>query len=483
MENFFEPEQTFEVLDGFNPWWTGRRTEVPSFRRLAYYTCRDLYDQPGLKRAILLSGARRVGKTTVLLQLAQALVREGHDPRAVFYVSLDHPVVKLVTLRELLRLYHERVCPEGTAVALLLDEVQYSRDWDLEIKQLVDHKPSYRIVATGSASAVQREGLAESGVGRWVRVPMPTLSFYEFARIRGEAAAEVPSTLRTADLFSLSSAGDFADLSRKFRTLMPLFQRYLLVGGFPETATIDDVALSQRLLREDVVERVLKRDMAAIFRVRNVDDLERLFLYICLNTGGVLAVQTCANALQTSTATVRNHLQVLEQAHLIYRLPPLAVGGKKVLKARNKVYLADAALRNAVLLRSEDILSDADEMGVIVETTMLRHVLAFHYWEAPQVGYWRESATGKEVDAIVRSPSYVLPIEVKYRANAPLSPASGLVYYCRQERPGFAYWVTQREEDFGLTQFPGLNTKFLRIPAHIFTYVLGQAEQPGDVAG
>jgi hypothetical protein len=481
MEDFFEPEQAFEVLDGFNPWWTGQATDVPSFRRLAYYTCRDLYDQPALKRAILLSGARRVGKTTVLLQLAQALVKEGHDPRSVFYVSLDHPVVKLLTLAELLRLYHEKVYPEGQPATLLLDEVQYSRDWDLEVKHLVDHKPFYHIVATGSASAVQRGGLAESGVGRWVRVHMPTLSFYEFARIRGEAPADIPPDLRTSRLLSFSSPQDFTDLARKFRSLMPLFQRYLLVGGFPETATIDDVALSQRLLREDVVERVLKRDMAAIFRVRNVDDLERLFLYICLNTGGILAVQTCANALQTSATTVKNHLQVLEQAHLVYRLPPLAVGGKRVLKARNKFYLADAALRNAVLLRGKDILSDPDEMGVIVETTVLRHVFAFHYWDRPQVGYWRESATGKEVDAIVQSPSYVLPIEVKYRANAVLSPASGLAQYCRQEQPRLAYWVTQREEDFGLSEFQGVDTKVLRIPAHIFTYMLGQAEQPGDV--
>jgi len=231
-------------------------------------------------------------------------------------------------------------------------------------------------------------------------------------------------------------------------------------------------------LREDVVERVLKRDMTALFRIRNVDDLERLFLYICLNTGGILAVQTCANALQVAANTVSSHLRVLEQANLIYRLPPLKIGGKKALKARHKVYLVDAALRNAVLLRGEEVLSSADEMGTIVETTVLRHLFASHYWDTPQIGYWRDSSTGKEVDVIVRSPKYVLPFEVKYRARAPLTEAEGIVHFCRSESVRFAYWVTQREQDFGITEFPSVATKFLRIPAHILVYLLGQAEQP-----
>lgn len=477
MDSFFDLEQVFEVLDGFNPWWTGRRTAVPAYKRLAYHTCRRYLAEPALKRAVLLSGARRVGKTTVLLQVADAMVGEKEDPRSILYLSLDHPLVKLLTLPELLRLYHERVQPEGAPATLLLDEVQYSRDWDLQIKQLVDHKPFYRILATGSASVVQSRQLAESGVGRWIRVPMPTLSFFEFLHIRGQAPSGIPSDLRPSSLFKAPPAR-LSRLGRHCRSFMPMFQRYLLVGGFPETALLPDVGFCQRLLREDVVERVLKRDMTAVFRIRNVDDLERLFLYVCVNTGGILAVQTCANALQTSPSTVSAHLRVLEQANLIYRLPPASIRGKKALKARHKVYLVDAALRNAVLLRGEEILSDPDEMGVIVETTVLRHLYAFHYWESPQISYWRDSGSGKEVDVVVRGPGYTVPVEVKYRSQAPLGESEGIVHYCRQEPVRDAYWVTQREPDFSVVRFDGLRTRFLRIPAHIFCYLLGQAEQP-----
>lgn len=275
MKEFFSRSESISVLHGFNPWWSGKPSVVPHFRRLAHGACRKYLDNPSLKRAILLSGPRRVGKTTILLQLAEALIREGGDPKSILYLSLDHPMLKLLSLRDILSLYHESIHPEDKASVLLFDEVQYSREWETEVKLLVDHSPQCRIVATGSAAVLHGERLAESGVGRWITVSVPTLSFYEFICIREENLQEIPARLRPKDLFTLSQ-GDMAGLSAKFRPLLPLFQRYLLVGGFPETARLEEIGLCQRLLREDVVERVLKRDMTALFGVRNVNDMEKL---------------------------------------------------------------------------------------------------------------------------------------------------------------------------------------------------------------
>lgn len=359
---------------------------------------------------------------------------------------------------------------------LLLDEVQYSVDWDLEVKQLIDHKAEYRILGTGSASVALRGKLSESGVGRWIHVPIPTLSFYEFLQIREEDSSRIPGDLRPTDLFSMNE-GELVELASMFTPLMPHFNRYLLVGGFPETACHVDISFCQRLLREDVVERVLKRDMTALFGIRNVNDLEKLFTYLCIHSGGILAVKTCADALGISPTTVSNHLVALEQANLIYRLSPWGQGGKKVLRARHKIYLIDAALRNAVLLKGEDVLNNPTEMGTIVETTVLRHLYAYYYRDVPEILYWRGKQSDKEVDVIVRSPAYVIPVEVKYRQSPSLNEHQGLYEFCKHEKPEKAYLVTQRERDFGHRSFEGVPTQFLQIPAHIFTYLLGQAER------
>lgn len=482
MSDFFNLNEVRRVLQGFNPWWAGRPSASPLFRRLAFgICCRHLRDK-GLRRAVLLSGPRRVGKTTILLQIADWLVHEGRDPLSVFYISLDHPLLKLLPLTEILRLYHDSVHPEGKPTVLLMDEIQYAQDWELHVKALVDHHPQYRILATGSASVVHRQQLAESGVGRWVRVPVPTLSFYEFLRIRQEALPDLPPDLSPKNLFP-NPKRELLNLAAQLRPIQPLFLRYLLVGGFPETARHPDASFCQRILREDVVERVLKRDMTALFNVRNVNALERLFIYLCLHSGGIMEIQTCANALQIQRPTIENYLELLEQANLIYRLPPAEVGGKKVLKARQKVYLIDAALRNAVLLRGEEILGDPEELGVVVETTVLRHLIAFHYQDTPRVMYWREPKTEKEVDVIVQSPRYTLPAEVKYRESPALGEKSGLASFCQKEKVTHAYWVTKREDDFGLETVGNLATKFMKVPAHIFCYLLGQAERAGLEGG
>ncbi len=476
MASFFDSTELVAVLRGFNPWWTGRSAPPPPFRRLAFEACRRHLANQDLRRAVLLSGPRRVGKTTILQQLAFDAVGAGRDPRSVLYLSLDHPLLKLVALREILALYYEHVHSEGAPALLLLDEVQYARDWEIEVKLLVDHSPDLRIVATGSASVVHRERLAESGVGRWITVPVPTLSYYEFVHLRGETVPEIDAKLTPTSLFQ-RDASFCNDLVARLRPLLPLFQRYLLVGGFPETAKLDDTSLCQRLLREDVVERVLKRDMTALFGVRNVADLERLFIYLCLHTGGILGHKTVADALQAKTATVSNYLDLLEKANLVYRLAPVRTGGKQVLKARNKYYLVDAALRNAVLLRSEDVLSKPDEMGLIVETTVLRHIYAYTYRDSPQIVYWRDPQTEREVDIIVRSPVYTFPFEVKYRENASLDPGGGLVTYCQIEGIRRAFLVTKRDADFDVVKLDGLETLFLRVPAHVLCYLLGQAER------
>ena len=174
---------------------------------------------------------------------------------------------------------------------------------------------------------------------------------------------------------------------------------------------------------------------------------------------------------------VANHLTLLEQANLVYRLPPEALGGKRVLKARNKYYLVDAALRNAVLLRGEEILTNPEEMGLIVETTILRHLYAYYYRDTPRLVYWRDAASGKEVDIIVRSPAYVLPFEVKYKEKASLEEDGGLATYCRSERPRQAYLVTKRDADFDVVKLRMLDTQVLKIPAHILSYLLGQSER------
>ncbi|RJQ28419.1 MAG: DUF4143 domain-containing protein [Peptococcaceae bacterium] len=121
-------------------------------------------------------------------------------------------------------------------------------------------------------------------------------------------------------------------------------------------------------------------------------------------------------------------MELLGQTNLIYISNPVEIGGKKILKARPKVYIADAAIRNAVLML-EDVLSDPGEMSIMVETAVYKHVVSFYYRRRTRVGYYRQTGNrAKEIDVVVDyQPVGRLLIEVKYREDVKISLKEAIV--------------------------------------------------------
>ena len=255
------------------------------------------------------------------------------------------------------------------------------------------------------------------------------------------------------------------------------FNRYLQVGGFPELALADNDILAQQVMREDVVDKVLKRDLPSLYNIRNATELERIFLYLCNVSSEIVSIDAIAKELSgVSRPTVENYIQYLESANLIYQSWPVDMEGKKVLKARPKIYIADAAIRNAVLM-DESLLTDPEEMGKIVETAVYKHVAAFYYQQATSVGYYRGGRKNKEIDIVVDYPSTKnILIEVKYREGAPIADDDAIVQYC--DDAAIAIIVTKTADDYGVHNTPSGN-KMLRIPAFAFLYLLGHAEKNG----
>lgn len=135
-----------------------------------------------LRRFAVLSGARRVGKTTIMYQMIDHLIDEGVSPKNILYVSFDNPIVKLVNVEAVLSIYESLYPVEGTRY-IFLDEIQYTDNWELWMKVIYDSRRDIRLTATGSASPVLEKGLADSGTGRWSVLKIQTMSFYEYCRL------------------------------------------------------------------------------------------------------------------------------------------------------------------------------------------------------------------------------------------------------------------------------------------------------------
>ncbi|MBM3334083.1 ATP-binding protein [Candidatus Sumerlaeota bacterium] len=469
--------ELLSVVQHYNPWWSGRRSpELPVWRRAAFHEIARWIAEPPGNRALLLSGARQVGKTTLFLQVIADLVGRGIPPENILYVTFDHPLLKLSGPDALVNLWREFEPAKEGPEYLFLDEIQMVKDWPVWLKHQVDFEKRRRIAVTGSAMPVSLEG-QESGVGRWHTIRLATLSFFEYLQIRKAETPALPPVGSLRELFQWS-ARDFARVAEMARPLVALFHEYLLRGGFPQSALVENIEIAQKLLREDIVDKVLKRDMTALFGVRRVLELEQVFLYLCMHGGGQLSLPNVCKQLELKKPTVGNFIGLLEAAHLIYRLLPFGYG-KQVLRGRPKIYLADAAIAPGVLLKGKSLLADSEALGRGVETAFFRHVFARYYSQSVGFSYWR-GKHDHEVDIIAETPDRLVPFEVKYRPSGYTGPdqLKGLAEFCADRRVAEAYVITRDLTDFGVTPLgAGLGEiAVLRMPGPLACYWLGQSE-------
>ena len=221
-------EQVTDRLRTDNPWWNqvGIGSPLDGMRPRAYF---DLFfplmRATGVRRAVVLLGPRRVGKTVMLHQAIDRLMKEGVPGSQITYVSVDHPLYHGLSLEQLLAWSGEAAgARAGEVRYVFFDEIQYLRDWEIQLKVLTDDRPLTRVTVSGSAAPALRLRSQESGAGRFADFLLPPLTFYEYLDLVDELDLV---THRPGDRSWRFRATDIGRLNERFL-------HYLNFGGFPE---------------------------------------------------------------------------------------------------------------------------------------------------------------------------------------------------------------------------------------------------------
>lgn len=274
-------DYSLKLMYAFNPWW--RAGALPKemskpIKRFAWHEAMHTFIHADMRRYVILSGARRVGKTTLLYQMIEELLKKGVDARKILYLSFDHPLLKFCPLDELVALFENRVSP-GEEAYLFLDELPYAQEGERWLNLLFDTKPGWRIAAAGSASPLAPPEPDENGVQRWNVIGVPTLSFYEYCELLGvDERPKLDKVMHPLGLVALKET-EHKHLFYNLNGLQKHFHRYLAAGGFPELALAKDDFYVQRMLREEVVDKILRQDIPSLFNVKNMAVVEKLFLF------------------------------------------------------------------------------------------------------------------------------------------------------------------------------------------------------------
>lgn len=367
--------------------------------RMDYFTCRQFLverlQEPAPGRLQILTGPRQVGKTTLVLDLAEQF------GDAAIYVAGDDPQAGLPGFWERAWLDAETRCGREQST-LFIDEIQHIPDWSRRLKGQYDRlrrrKIPLHVVVTGSSALRLGSGSRESLAGRFERL---TLTHWSATALRqGFSLSPEQAALSTVQLGSYPGAYPF----------------------------VDDFARWNAYVRDAIIEPAIGRDVLALGVIRRPGLLRQVFAVAASMPAQIVSLQKLQGQLQDRGAleTIAHYLTLLEEAYLVAGLEKLSKQEHRRRAAPPKLAILNNAILSALHPQGPpDPAREPARFGVWVENACL----AFAWNSGQRVRYWREEPL--EVDGVIEGSWGSWAVEIK---TGPFESADlrGLLEFCRR---------------------------------------------------
>ena len=360
--------QLIEVLEYWNFWSQDRHTGV---YRKAY--TEELYRQRALKEVSVVTGVRRAGKSTILLQVLTKLIDTGTPRQNILYVNFEEPTfIPYLDIEFLLRihdLYLERFNPEGRTY-IVLDEVQLVPGWERFVRGLYDRERNIKFYITGSSSRLLSREYGTSLTGRIVSNEVFPLSFQEFLGFK-----------KRENLIDKS-------LGKGSPALRNLFNEYIRFGGFPQVVLTEEDKDRMQILK-DYYTAVIEKDIIQRYKVRDIKKLKEFCLNLYANVAAHFSGYQAEKKQKISQPTANKFLEYAREVFLVQTTDYFSYSFTEQKSNPYKVYAIDPGLYNAVSFRF------SENMGRLFENVVY---LALRR-KGNDIFYWKGKG---EVDFLIR---------------------------------------------------------------------------------
>jgi len=413
-----------EDLERFNEWWfTGKiRGELAlPFRRYAFSR---IIESSGERQILIVTGPRRVGKTTLLYQTIEKLL-ETMDSSKILYFSFEE---SLVSPKEVLEFYEKKVLKKPfediDKVFVFFDEIQYVENWPSVLKQFYDLYPNMKFFVSGSSSLLLSKEAIERLAGRFFFLKLKPLTFSEFLELKGVKTDKM-------EIFSRRIEAHFYDYLRK--------------SGFPEIVDWENEVRMAEYIKNSVIDRVALRDIPLMFKTRDMTLMDKIIRLILSAPGSIINMNSLSRSWGESKITISNYLKFLETSLLIRSLSnfrPSFLSSSRKLK---KYYPVTPSL---IFSYSKENFES--KVGAVLETYVVNALDADYYF--------REGK--KEIDIILKDRE-LLPIEVKETVDEnDIEKFSKLVKYINAKK-GMIVSSNQEIKRKDIEVIPAYLTEFL----------------------
>jgi uncharacterized protein len=378
-----------------NSWWASPGegiTEATYQRRVYFAPFKTLALDFSVRRATILLGPRRVGKTVIIKQLIHDAILKGLNPRSIMYASIDAPIYSGLPLEKFISFMPT---DSNGQKLIIFDEIQYLRDWEVHLKDLVDNYHQIKFVATGSAAAALRLKSRESGAGRFSEFMLPPLTFYEFLVFTG----------KNDGLIKKGEGGWYH--TNDIEALNTEFVNYLNFGGYPEVVLSETVRNNaEQFIRSDIIDKVLLKDLPSLYGISEIQQLNKLFSFLAYNSGNEASLENISQQSGLAKATIKRYIEYLESAFLIIKLTTVDDNCRTLQRERNfKIYLNNPSMRAALFAPIKN--DDNDKIGHLAESAIFSQWQHSPNFRHLRYARWRNEG---EVDIVYLQPTDQKPL-------------------------------------------------------------------------
>lgn len=360
----------------------------------------------------ILTGVRRCGKSTIFEMIRQELLERGIPEDHIImkkYTEMDIP--DTITAKQMYDELVSRV-EDDKRYYFLLDEIQEIKGWEKAVNSLLEGMDA-DIYVTGSNSKLMSSEISTYLTGRYISIPVFTLSFREYLEFKKESTQSYDK----------------------------LLEEYIKFGGFPIIALGEYEQQSAYQIVDGIYHTVVSRDIVKRHRINKQDLFDRVVKYVIENMGKTFSASSISNFLKSenrkvSIESIYNYLRWLEQAFIIFPCKRYDMQGKSILKTQEKYYLADVSFRYALFGYNRKMLDGVMENIV--------------YLELRRRGYdvYVGKNNTKEIDFIAIHKDEKIYVQVCVQIPENLNREVGNLMEIRDHYP--KYVVTLNEMDVGI---------------------------------
>jgi predicted AAA+ superfamily ATPase len=379
--------------------------------------------------AIIILGARQVGKTSLLELLKKDLIKKWGAAKNIITYNLEDSD-QLAALNRDPKYFKEYLIFSGAdpqkESVIMIDEVQYLNDPSHFLKYLADFEPTLKLIATGSTSlAIKR--FKDGMTGRKKTFTLFPLDFQEFLLFKeNRMLSSVLEEFHFRNLLLKKGEIDPERIKPFNNEMKALFEEYVLYGGYPKVVLTKSREDKLEELRE-LFETYELKDVNVLFDVANLSAFRNLFKLLAGSIGNLLNVNELSGTLGIGRDTIRRYLSILENTFIICVLPPFHSNIQKELTKMPKIFFLDTGLRNFALRNFTEISFRPDK-GPLFENAIFGELYK-NLGVIEQLFFWRTLSKTEADFILIGDQKWVF--KAKLTPNRRLKQPTGLRAFCK----------------------------------------------------